>query len=256
MTKVHRLTSFVAFLVTTVLVGSACASSGETGSTLPGTPSPTPSQLATPSATLPAASASSSVEPSPATRVTSRVVGGGTYPGYSVAIPAADWSVLDGRFVVRTGGPVIGMSVWDVGQVPKDPCHWRSTLADSGESVADLVAALVAQTSRKATDPKPVTLAGHSGQYLEWSVPSDAVVTGDADFAGCDAQGDHQDFVSWMGNGFGERNQQVAGQVDRLWVLDVNGQRLLVDATYAPDTTAAARDQLARLVESLRFDRP
>lgn len=115
---------------------------------------------------------------------------------------------------------------------------------------------LVAQKSRQASAPKAVTLDGHPGQYLEWSVPSDAVVTGDANFAGCDAQGDHADFVSWFGNGLGERFQQVAGQVDRLWILDVAGQRLVVDATTAPDATSAARDELARVVESLRFDRP
>jgi len=41
--------------------------------------------------------------------------------------------------------------------------------------------------------------------------------------------------------------------VDRLWILDVNGQRLVVDATYSPDTTQAEREQLAGLVGTLRF---
>ena len=48
----------------------------------------------------------------------------------------------------------------------------------------------------------------------------------------------------------------MAGQVDRLWVLNVNGQRLLVDATYSPDTTAAERDSLDQVAESLRFSAP
>jgi len=39
-----------------------------------------------------------------------------------------------------------------------------------------------------------------------------------------------------------------------LWVLDVNGQRLLVDATYPPDTTDANRAELMSIVESLRFE--
>jgi hypothetical protein len=81
------------------------------------------------------------------------------------------------------------------------------------------------------------------------------VITGDADFEGCDVQpsNGHRDFVSWTGNGEGERYQQVAGQVDMLWVLDVDGQRLVVDATYAPDTTETDRTELGQVVTSLRF---
>jgi hypothetical protein len=54
----------------------------------------------------------------------------------------------------------------------------------------------------------------------------------------------------------GNRYEQVPGQVDQLWVLDVNGQRLVVDATYSPDTSATDRNQLQHIVESLRFDAP
>jgi hypothetical protein len=41
----------------------------------------------------------------------------------------------------------------------------------------------------------------------------------------------------------GNRYEQVSGQVDRLWVLDVNGERLVVDATYSPDTIQADRNE-------------
>jgi hypothetical protein len=100
-----------------------------------------------------------------------------------------------------------------------------------------------------------VTLAGYHGKYLEWSVPAHMVVTGDGNFAGCDAQPNgHRDFVNWLGaGGRGELWQQMAGQVDRLWVLDVNGQRLVVDVNDVPDTTQAQRDQLAGIVASFRF---
>ena len=54
----------------------------------------------------------------------------------------------------------------------------------------------------------------------------------------------------------GNRYEQVPGQVDRLWVLDVHGQRLIVDATYSPDTPQADRAELTQVVESLRFVSP
>ncbi len=191
--------------------------------------------------------------PSAVRTLAGKVLGAGTYPGYAVEVPEG-WSTDDGRFIVKQGPIVMGLSVWDVGQVPSDPCQWSSTREDPGPSVDDLVAALVAQAQRDASEPADVLLAGYPGRYLEWSVPADAVVTGDADFEGCDLQEGHADFVSWFGDGYGERWQQVAGQVDRLWVLDVDGQRIVVDATYSPDATDAHRAELERVVASLRFE--
>ena len=160
------------------------------------------------------------------------------------------------HFVIdQTASGVLGLSVWDVGEVPRNPCHWRGRMYDPGPSVDDLVTALVAQPLRNATRPTDAMLGGYDGRYLEWSVPADMVVTGDADFEGCDVQpsNGHLDFVSWLGDGQGERYQQVAGQVDMLWVLDVDGQRLIVDATYSPDTTIAERDALIQIAKSIRF---
>lgn len=235
--------------VSGILVVTAACTSTVPGSGAPSTPSAAP----TPGATVPSQSPTSTQS----LRVSGLVLGSGTYPEFTVETPAQGWSTGDGYFVVKTGGVVVGLGVWDVGQVPGDPCHWKASLVDSGRSVDDLVRVLLAQKLRNATTPTEVTLAGHSGKYLEWSVPKDAVVTGDADFKGCDDPGNgHRDFVSWMGNGKGERYQQAAGQVDRLWVLDVDGQRLLVDATYAPNATPADRDELAHVAESLQFLRP
>ncbi len=194
-----------------------------------------------------------SIEQAPTT-IAAQVLGGGDYPGYTVEAPPA-WLAIDGHFVIKSGSEVLGLSVWDVGEVPRNPCHWKGNLYDPGPTVDDLVAALEAQPMRHATTPIDVTLDGYHGRYLEWSVPDDMVVTGDGDFEACDVEpsNGHRDFVSWLGNGFGERYQQVAGQVDMLWVLDVDGQRLVIDATYSPDAAEADRAELADIVESLRF---
>lgn len=237
-----------------LFVAAACSgaaaepsSTQTTASTLTATASP----IAEPTST-PASSTNPSV-----TSIDADVIGGGTYPSFTVQAPSV-WS-SDGHFVTnRTGSVVLGLSVWDVGLVPRNPCHWRGHMNDPGPTVGDLVAALAAQSMRNATTPTNMTLGGYRGQYLEWSVPGDMVVTGDADFAGCDVEPSNgqRDFVSWIGNGYGERYQQVAGQVDRLWILNVNGQRLLVDATYSPNTTKAERDELGQIAKSLRFASP
>jgi hypothetical protein len=183
--------------------------------------------------------------------------GAGTHPTVTVEAQSPPWTLFKGYALTRDteGGGFLGVSFWDVGEVARDPCHSLGHLYDPGPTVDDLVAALEAQSMRHATAPTDVTLAGYQGKYLEWSVPADSVVTGDGDFAGCDVQSDgHRNFVSWIGaGGVGERWQQIAGQVDRLWVLDVDGQRLVVDATYSPDTTQAQRDEEDRVVQSVQF---
>jgi hypothetical protein len=183
------------------------------------------------------------------------VLGFGGPGGYTVQAPPG-WISGDKNHSVVKGEPgTLSVSVWNVERVPRNPCHWKGTLYNPGRSVDDLVGALQDMAIRTATAPTDVTLAGYSGKYLEWSVPKSMVVTGDSDFSGCDVQGNgHRDFVSWDGNGGeGERWQQMAGQVDRLWILNVNGQRLVVDASYSPDTTQAQRDEEDQVVQSLRF---
>lgn len=240
-----RLVRTIGWLVlSSLLLATACSGP-------PAEPSSTPSAAAS----SPEAESTPSAVPDVNT-FAGRVYGDGDYPGYTVEAPVG-WSSLGGRFVVAQGS-IVGVSVWDVGEVPRDPCHWLDSLRDPGPSVDDLVEALATQRLRQATEPTPVTLDGYEGFYLEWSVPADMVVTGDAEFQGCDIEPSNglRDFVSWNGNGEGRRYQQVAGQVDMLWVLDVDGRRLVVDATYSPDTPEADRAELSAIVESLRFTDP
>jgi hypothetical protein len=228
-------------------VAAACTGVAERSSA-PMSSTPAPTASATPAVTP-------TVEPPTTRRIAGRVLGGGTFPAYSVEAPDG-WSSADGQFVIKQRAAVIGLSVWDVVEVPSDPCHWQGHLTSPGPTVDDLVQALLAQATRAATRPADVTLAGHAGKYIEWSVPADMVVTGDADFEGCDVEpsNGHLDFISWLSSSGGSRYQQVAGQVDRLWILDVDGQRLVVDATYSRDTTEVDRAELGQVAESLRFE--
>jgi hypothetical protein len=186
------------------------------------------------------------------------VLGTGTYTSYTVAMPSG-WLDL-GEFIIKGNpnvpGPVLGLSLWNVGLVYRDPCHWHDNGFVPMPGVDNLVAALVAQKLRNATTPTDVTLDGYAGKYLELSVPTDMKSSTWTDFDACDiaADGTDRDFAGWLGNGGeGERYEQVPGQVDQVWVLNVNGQRLLVDATYSLDTSQADRTQLDQLVSSLQI---
>ena len=112
-----------------------------------------------------------------------------------------------------------------------------------GPTVDGLASALAAVPLRNATTPVDVTVDGYTGKYLEWSVP-DAI-----DFATCDKEDGEARFQSWTG-----RWQQGPGQVDRLWILDIDGARLVMDAWYAKETTAVDRAELTQIMDSIRFE--
>ena len=237
-------------LVAAIAVGlqaSACAATTSTPTSSTGTMA-----AATPTSALGSGNAKLN-----AVRQTAQVLGTGTYSSYTVAVPSG-WLNL-GEFVVKYNseepGPVLGLSVWNVGLVYRDPCHWKGNGFVPKPGVDNLVAALVAQKLRNPTTPTDVTLAGYSGKYLELSVPADMKSSRWTDFDACDVafNGVDRDFAGWLGIGNGERYEQVPGQVDQLWVLNVNGQRLLVDGTYSPDTSQADRTQLDQVVSSLQI---
>jgi len=229
-TSIGRLSFLLPLMVAAACSGSATSSSVSSST---GTPSSTPGE----------------------TIITRNFLGAGQHPAVTVKAPSPRWKPFK-DFGVTSG--CCGVAFWDVGKVARDPCHSIGHLSDPGPTVDDLVTALEAQSLRHATAPTGVTLAGYHGKYLQWSVPAHWKVTGDGNFAGCDVQPNgHRDFVSWWGNGgVGERWQQEAGQVDRLWILDVNGQRLVVDASHAPGTTKAQLDEQDQVVQSLQFVTP
>jgi hypothetical protein len=266
-----RLSTLAIPIVVALLAGSA-ADAVDRSPTVTSAPISTVAPRDPPAASIPpapivpssptATTASSEVTPIPAGPHALNVLGTDSEPRVSVVVPDG-WYDVKGFFVVRyppsdVPAPVLGVSVWDVAQVFRDPCQWHDQEFDPGPGVDDLVAALVAQPMRNATKPIDVTLAGYSGRYLEWSVPLDMKSSAPAEFDDCyaDPSDGQHNFMSFTGNGEGNRFQQVPGQVDRLWILDVDGHRFLVDATYSLDTSPTDRQQLQQIVESLRFAAP
>ena len=118
-----------------------------------------------------------------------------------------------------------------------DGCHeTKNNIFTPGPSVQDLADALVAQKFTRTTAPVPVSLAGYQGLYLEMTGPRDTskcikVPAG-----------------PWEGRNFYDDNQ-----VERVWILDVDGQRLVVDAAHAAESPASDNEKLTSMVNSLHF---
>ena len=162
-----------------------------------------------------------------------------TEPGATA--PEALVTVADGFtagatwFIVPPDGNQF-LGTYVVARVKRDACGTRNGFFDPGPSVKDLADALVAQKSTRSSVPKPVTLDGHQGLYVEMASPSDLdTCTNDRGL--------------WDGRGI-----YTDGQVDKVWILDVDGQRLVVDASYAPsETTRAQINTLTSMAKSLAF---
>ena len=136
------------------------------------------------------------------------------------------------------------LSAWEIAGVYPHPCDGTSMLASAvGPSVGDLAEALAAQPLRAATDPVPVRVAGYEGMYVELSVPNDI------DLEAC-ARGK---FFSWTDTEGGDRWQQGPGQLDRLWILDVDGHRLVLDATALPGASEQQIAALTEMVDTIAF---
>lgn len=174
-----------------------------------------------------------------------RGTGPADLPRIEITLPAG-WFNYDG-WGVGKGRPPFRMFVvfWDVDRVYPTPCKWTGKpMVDPGRDVAGLASALAEQPVRRGTTPTDVVLSGSRGKYLELSVPSGI------DFNDCD----EGSFESWTANGWAsDRYQQSPGQVDRIWILDVHGERLVVDAAYLPTASSHDRAELERVINSIRF---
>jgi hypothetical protein len=184
--------------------------------------------------------------------------GGAEYPPFEITVPDG-WVSMDGWALARPGdqaSPSVAITFWNVDEVFGHPCQWVGTERQPEADVDSLAAALLDVPLRSATEPRPVSLDGREGLYLEWRVPDDIEMEEDGDFPDCDETTDgHRDFRSWTGSGWASvRYHQGPGQLDRLWILDVDGQRLVIDAFSMPWATDAEITELEAMIESIDFE--
>ncbi len=178
----------------------------------------------------------------------------------SVTIGAEGWygEVADGILTKNEnsdppdGAATIIFTFGDGWYVPGDPCHYDSTLpASRSTTVDDLIAALAAQSSRDASAPADITVDGYAGKSITLHVPDDAV------FADCD----HGKFCTLADaeapGADGDtcyRHHQGPGQIDNMWVVDVDGQLVVIDWNYFAGTPAEDVAELEAIIRSMTFE--
>ena len=154
-----------------------------------------------------------------------------------------DWTFVAGEETPEGRFRAVGYLTTDT--VFGDPCSAKGGPKDDtvyypGATVEDLAHALVTQEGAITSDPEPVAIDGYDGLYLDYRVP-------EIDIARCE-YGVWDIFPDWRLVGAGER----AG----IWILDVDGQRVLL--AWVASASVAAEDirEMTDMVGSTRFVDP
>ncbi|HEX2422688.1 MAG TPA: hypothetical protein VHN56_06025 [Actinomycetota bacterium] len=222
-----------------VVVGISTLRSGDEGKVIPGsapTPTATPVLPLHSGALEPGTYVVSTLDPDfdAKYRITMDVPDG--YEGFP-----------DGSGVAKLGRiGQMAVGAWVIGDVYADPCRWETTLLDppAASSVDALVAALADQKGLRVSTPTDITVDGFAGTSMERTVHTGT------NLADCD--GGH--FRPWLGTDGGERYLDPGEHV-RLWIIDVDGVPLVIDASLGEAGTSA-QDRAAhiQIAESVRID--
>lgn len=167
----------------------------------------------------------------------------------------------DGLDPPESAGAALLAWAWPAGtgiNVYGDPCQWLATSPETPATTPDeIAAAFAAQASTEATAPVDVTVGGYDGKAITLHVPMSYDLpnaTREEKFADCDE--DAFAFYGVEGETGHARNAQGAGQIDELWILDVDGSIVILDATYGPAAPADLVEELRTLAESATFEAP
>ena len=129
---------------------------------------------------------------------------------------------------------VFGLGGW----VHSDPCTDGETSADIpvGLTVDEFANALADHPLLEVSTPVDVTLGGYSGKYLDLLVP--------ADITECAA---YRAWEYWL-------YAQAPGHRWHLWILDVDGVRVVVESMDYESTPEQVQTELQGIVESIQIE--
>lgn len=132
---------------------------------------------------------------------------------------------------------VMGWTTFHVG-LSSDPCLARNHQVpdvEVGPSVDDFVDAVQAQKALDVTRPVDARVGGHRAQFFSLEAP--------ADLSGC------EEWRPWDPGFYA----QGPSNIWDVWVVDVDGDRVLIVTDYFPGTPAETVAQLGEMVESIEF---
>jgi hypothetical protein len=117
-----------------------------------------------------------------------------------------------------------------------------ASLVDPGPTVQDLADGLAAQPGVLTSDPVPVTVDGYHGVYLDYRLSRHS-------YSKACPEGELPILTTQEGEWvLGEPHERAA-----IWILDVDGERLVLSWVAVPGVTPAQTQQLTDMVTSAHF---
>jgi hypothetical protein len=166
-----------------------------------------------------------------------------TYP-VDALVQVPNGFVTPGGWVIENNenGAAYGdLMFWgDVDLVDTDPCG-AGRMVKPGPTVRDLADALANRLHHRATTPKPVTVGGYRGLYVEMRVPRSLSRCESEEFTVFEV---NQSDESWYSAG--------PGRLLRFWIVDVHGQRVAVAVNVVPGRTTHAAE-IVRMAQTAEF---
>ena len=208
----------------------------------PDLPDPSESGIPAPSSTPRALPPSGELEPG--TYLVSRQ--DWTPVPFSITVPPGWTTDINGFIRKHEGEPQeLMLTPWIVTHVYADACHWDGSLSEVGATAEALAAALSAQSGREVSGPIEMTLGGYPARRVELLVP------GELDVATCD----EGQIRSWPSSPTDESTGWIGlpGQTDVVYVIDVDGERILIGTTRGPEASDEDVAQLDAIIASIRI---
>lgn len=166
----------------------------------------------------------------------------------TVAVPSGwsaggDWVVIGPRGNDEPNGMAIRF--YAIPNLAANPLSHAEGNLDPpvGPTVDDLVQAIVSHPAWTATEPTDITIDGHVGKLISIMIPLDAPLP-----AGGEGQ-----FYLFAEPGGGGIWGWAPGQTFDWYIVDVDGQRLIIDSYHYPGTSEPDLAAQRTVVESVQF---
>lgn len=171
-------------------------------------------------------------------------------------VPAEGWTDWIGAAKFSDAGWV-SASITSVSNLVSHGCRDHSW-ADPpiGPSVEDLATSLANLAPFRVTSPpEDVSIYGYRGTHLQLTVP-DLPVSDDGTFTGCD-EGNLKSWVAAIdagepGDAF--YGYTGPGYIEELWILDVEGTRLMISAGRSPGSPSEDIEEARAILDSIRIE--
>ena len=182
----------------------------------------------------------------------------------SISVPAGWEQAGRWMYLKREATGPIGLSLgaYEIANVNLFPCRWASgrftdTAPHTAAGLAEALSAFWGQDPDQtpffsnspiapiATKPEPATLDGYPAWRLQ------ILILSTFDFGACDGG----QVVLWDTADGTVRSGLGPGEIDRLWVVDVNGELVVIDAALPLLASSSDTAELQPVVDSVRIGR-